>query len=282
MKYVAADFSHKLTDAMHSASATIARSNVAVVSSGAAKPLDCAALQECDNCSVGIDDGMMELLREMHPEYRSLCSLPTKFGDGEHLFHAGDKLDAVYAVRSGIFKRYFRNEVGTDTVADFACKGQLLGIEALLHGTASMSAMALVDNASVYTLPLAALAGVPDAFWSAWLMRAICEERKRERVLRDIQGSQSTAETRVAFFLLEHATGYSGRGELYAHSVRLTIPRQDIASYLNLDVDTVARAFSCLQQAGIIRIERSALTIVEPECLLMLAAPGNYGKTVVW
>jgi CRP/FNR family transcriptional regulator len=287
MKYVAGDSSHKVTDAAQTAAMGIADSTAEDIAQTLAERNRCeniadtfadSSRPQCENCSLVIDGVTMNLLREMHPAQRRLCSVPRRLDKDEHLFQAGDRLDAVYVVQSGVFKRYFNNDAGDETVADFARTGQLLGIEALLHGNASMAAVALVEDASVCALPLTALSSVPDAFWSQWLMSTICEERERERLLRSIHDSQITAESRLAFFLLDHATGHGRRG-LCGHSVRLAIPQHDIASYLDLDEETTSRAFSRLQHAGIIRFERTALTIVEPDLLFMLAPPGKHSKS---
>lgn len=224
---------------------------------------------QCGKCAINNGCGMIELLREIPLAHRRRLFVPRSIAQGEYLFRSGDELDAVYVVQSGLFKHYFDSATGDRLVTGFTRPGQVLGIEALLHGTAGTAAVALEDT-RVCGLPIAALEHVPDAVWSAWLMTRVYNERKRERMLRLISGTHSTAEARISYFLVEQAAAHSECG--YPSGMfNLCIPLEDIASYLGLSIQAVSSVLSSLHDANIILFEWPCLTIIEPDTLVALA-----------
>ena len=64
-------------------------------------------------------------------------------GYREHLFHAGDKPEALYVVKSGAVKLYLMSEDGSEQVVAFYMPGEVLGLDALGTGVHRSSAVAL-------------------------------------------------------------------------------------------------------------------------------------------
>ena len=58
-----------------------------------------------------------------------------------------------------------------------------------------------------------------------------------------------TAAERVASFLVELMARFDAQ-----HTLALPMPREDIADYLGLTVETVSRVLSALKQAGVIAL----------------------------
>ena len=76
--------------------------------------------------------------------------------------------------------------------------------------------------------------------------------RELQRVQQHSLVLIKNAEERVAGFLLEMASRSSG-----STTIELPMPRQDIADYLGLTIETVSRTFTLLVQSGAIALETS-------------------------
>src|SRR6478609_2964078 len=73
---------------------------------------------------------------------------------GESLYRAGDKFNAVYAVRVGFFKTAVLHGDGREQVTGFSMPGELMGLEGIGAGAHSSNAVALED-CEVCVLPFA-------------------------------------------------------------------------------------------------------------------------------
>ena len=62
---------------------------------------------------------------------------------GEALYRAGDKFNAVYAVRVGFFKTAVLHGDGREQVTGFSMPGELMGLEGIGAGAHSSNAVAL-------------------------------------------------------------------------------------------------------------------------------------------
>ena len=100
----------------------------------------------CSRCSlrelclpVGLSDDDMVRLDQLVGARRALKR-------GEVLFHAGDRFDALYAVRTGFFKTRISSEDGRDQVTGFQMAGELLGLDGISEDRHSCDAVALEDS----------------------------------------------------------------------------------------------------------------------------------------
>ena len=81
---------------------------------------------------------------------------------------------------------------------------------------------------------------------------------------------QKTAEQRMAAFLLHHSKRQRLLG-LSEVDINLPMSRADIASYLALAVETVSRVLTRLQDAGLLKVQRSRVRILNLENLATVA-----------
>ena len=75
---------------------------------------------------------------------------------GETLYRAGDKFDAIYAVRSGFFKTVCVEPGGAEVVLAFPMGGDLVGLDGLDSGRYPADVVAL-DTSHVAVLQFARL-----------------------------------------------------------------------------------------------------------------------------
>ncbi len=75
---------------------------------------------------------------------------------GASLYHNGDRLESLYAVRSGAFKTIGVSRNGTEKITGFHLPGELLGLDAINGGCHGYNAVALEDS-EVCIIPFAQL-----------------------------------------------------------------------------------------------------------------------------
>lgn len=185
-----------------------------------------------------------------------------RVAEGETVFRAGDEFHCLYVTRSGFFKSVLFDETGTEKVLHFALKNDLLGADGLASGRYPSEAIAL-EASEVIIVPFARLAALTRAV--AGLEHSLYALLSRELV--SDQGllyvmAALNAEGRVAAFLLNLADRYGALG--YARNAFvLRMTRQEIGSYLGLKLETVSRAFSAFDAAGLIKVNLKHIDIVD-------------------
>jgi len=189
---------------------------------------------------------------------------------GDHLFRTGEAFEAVHMVRSGAIKTYVILKNGEEQVIGFHTAGELVGLDAIEQGHHVCNAVVL-DTSSVCALPFDQLcrmsAGSPAAHRR--LIGAMSRKIVHHEGLLLILG-QKTAEQRMAAFLLHQSRRQRQLG-LSPSEINLPMSRADIASYLALAVETVSRVLTRLQDAGILRVQRSRIDIVDLAGLALIA-----------
>ncbi|MDJ0701438.1 MAG: helix-turn-helix domain-containing protein [Woeseiaceae bacterium] len=190
---------------------------------------------------------------------------------GEHIFRAGDRLGAIYALRSGWLKTYVRRVDGEERVLGFHLPGDLLGLEAIDAGHHGLDAVALTD-VRVCRIPLPTLSRFSES--DAELQRRMLGLLSRELADRNrwLASDSLSAENRVAGFLVDLVDRREGRG-LDASEFRLPMSRADIGAYLNLAHETVSRSLTRFQKNGLIDVRRRKIRVLAVEDLRQLRMP---------
>jgi CRP/FNR family transcriptional regulator, anaerobic regulatory protein len=193
-------------------------------------------------------------------------------GTGEHICHAGQVIQAVYVVKSGMFKTYLVTECGDERVINFYLPGEVIGVDALADGKHLVAAMA-IEMSTICAIPIIEFERQPKDLSSNWLIKQACMEILRERQSFLDSSRKHSADAKMALFLLNlserHRTlGYSFR------SFKLNMPRRDLANHLDLALETVSRVISRFQDANIIDLDRRLVTIIDFDYLRMVACIG--------
>ncbi len=184
----------------------------------------------------------------------------------ERLFRAGDEFQSLYVVRSGFMKTITLDESGGEQVVAFPMRGDTIGADGIASGRYASEAIAL-ESSEVIVVPLATIrrfaSECPSLERLAFqlMSRAIVQEQ----ALLCIMGTLG-AEGRVAAFLLNlsermGALGYS------RSSLILRMTRQEIGSYLGLQLETVSRAFSAFAAGALIRANLKQIEILDADGL---------------
>lgn len=177
----------------------------------------------------------------------------------DYLWHAGDPVDGLYRIRSGMLKRVMLLAEGQEQVLGFYSAGDIVGYEALDRRCAPTSLIAL-DTTFLETVPFEVDwaehrdAGTRAAF------AAMQADIQRLSLL--VQMERTPSCQRLAAFLWRQtkADTSASRGS----EIELPMNRRDLAAYLGVAPETLCRAFSRLRRLGIIECCGGRVYIADP------------------
>ena len=181
---------------------------------------------------------------------------------GESLYRIGDRFTSLYAVRSGFFKSTAMLESGRDQVTGYTLTGEILGMDAIGSDRHTCNAVALEDS-DVCAIPFAGLQALAHEIPSLQhhFRRMMSREILREQGVMLLLGSM-IAEERLALFLLELSRRFAAQGRSPSEfNVRMT--REEIGSYLGLNLETISRTLSKFQDEGLIVVQQKFIRILD-------------------
>ena len=193
---------------------------------------------------------------------------------GHGLFRQGDRLSALYQVCTGWFKSCLSDSNGRSQVTGFQMSGDVLGLDGIGDGRHAIGVAALED-AVVCVIPYAELDelvhqnhGLRREFH-----RLLSHEIGREQSMMLLLGTM-TAEGRIAAFVLDLATRQHDRGHS-SSALMLRMTRDEIGSFLGMQLETVSRSFSRLQSDGVLKIRHRSIQVLDEPALRRIVRGPN-------
>lgn len=186
------------------------------------------------------------------------------------LFKAGDKLNSIYAIRSGTIKSYTISELGEEQITSFHLPGDLVGFDAIVNMQHPSFAQAL-ETAMVCEIPFDILDDLSGKMpkLRQQIMRLMSNEIRADQEMVLLL-SKMNAEKRLAAFIYNLSCRYAARG-FSAREFRLTMTRSDIGNYLGLTVETISRLLGRFQKSGMLSVKGKYITINNMQELAELA-----------
>lgn len=181
---------------------------------------------------------------------------------GQHIYRAGEPFKYIFVVRTGYFKTDVLTEDGRDQVTGFQMSGDILGLDGIGNEIHSCNAVALEDG-ELCPIPFAELEHLAGQIHplQRHLHKILGREIVRDHDVMVLLGAMR-AEERIAAFLLNLSQRFASRG--YSPTdFHLRMTREEIGSYLGLQLETASRAFSHLQEEGIIAIHIKHVQILD-------------------
>jgi CRP/FNR family nitrogen fixation transcriptional regulator len=165
--------------------------------------------------------------------------VPMLFKRNNEIYGQGEPTEYLYRIADGAVRTYRILADGRRKIGAFYLAGDLFGLDAgKAHG---FSAEAVTDSRILVIKRrslLALAARDSDVARELWCLT----ERELARALEHAVLLSKTAQERMAGFVLEMAARSGGE------TVDLPMPRQDIADYLGLTIETVSRTLTSLEQ----------------------------------
>lgn len=224
----------------------------------------------CSQCTLGNLCLPRGLDADGTAQFEHIVNKSRAIQPGEHIFRAGDKLNSIAAVRAGCFKSYVIDQNGEEQVLGFYLPGEIIGFDAI-HGKTHKANVVALDTSSVCGL----------SFDSVTEMARRLPELQDElfRIMSwqiselAANAADLSAEERIARLLCSLSARFANRG--YSRTeFNLSMSRRDIASHLRLATETISRILARFQSAGIIKVNRKKVSILEVEKLHELARRG--------
>lgn len=230
-------------------------------------PLDLNQIRRsCRSCGLvelclpaGLDVGDLKQLDHAVRDRRLLEA-------GKVLFRQGDPFSALYVMRSGTLKTTVQDAEGSEQVLGFGLPGEIGALDAMAGNVHQSTATAL-ERSSVCELPYDRLqqmmTDIPGL--QRQLMRVVSREVVIEQGHLVMMGRQQ-AQEKLAIFLRSLSDRYARLGR-DPNLLNLPMSRYDIANYLGLVVETVSRGLSRMEAAGVLKVGRKTVHILQPEQL---------------
>ncbi len=222
---------------------------------------------QCKNCQVAPLCLPSNIQKKLLKRFETLKFKSRLLRKGEHLCRQGEYSQNLYAIRSGILKSYLTKSEGEEYIMGFHLAPDLFGWEGLDQTQISLSVVA-IDQSNVCEIPLNQLS---DLFAEVPALETRLFQMMSRRVRsHNYALLRTTAEQRVASFILEFAEHYRLMGNPY-YLCKLEMTHQDIANYLRIAPETMSRTFKQLQQKELIQMSRKKIWIKNFDLLQALA-----------
>ena len=166
----------------------------------------------CQNCSISelclpfsLDEKELETLDNIIDRKRPIHK-------GEQIFQDGDKMHALYAIRSGTFKTFIVNEQGEEQITGFHLAGDLLGFDAIADSEHPSFAKAL-ETSMVCEIPYDTLDSLSNSMpkLKKQILRMMSSEIRSDQEMLTLL-NRKNAEQRLATFISTLSSRYHVRG----------------------------------------------------------------------
>ncbi len=197
----------------------------------------------------------------------SQVAVPRSFPKGARVFHEGDESDACYVIRSGEVRVTREHSDGRAIALATLGPGEIVGELAMLDGevrSASVEALTDVELLAVAARDMRGLLERNPEI-TAKLVVALTR-RVRETNERVARQSFQTVPSRVAGVLSQLvAEAADGGGAREGVTIRMN--QADLAQLAGTSRESVSRFLAVLERAGVVRVGRGRVTVLETQRL---------------
>lgn len=181
---------------------------------------------------------------------------------GQVLFQHGDVLDALFGLRTGSLKTQITEASGEHQITGFYLPGEIIGLDGMMEGSHSSSAVAMEDS-EVCVVRLDAIDEISRYVPSLQqqIRRLMSKEIVRSHQVLLALGSMRS-EQRLAAFLINLSQRLTALGYSSSESI-MRMSREEIGNYLGLTLETVSRLFSRFAREGLIRVNQREIKILD-------------------
>jgi CRP/FNR family cyclic AMP-dependent transcriptional regulator len=217
----------------------------------------------------------IELLRRV-PLFEELSSeelapiasvaVPRAFPAGVRVFHEGDDSDACYIVRAGDLRVTREHSDGRAIALATLGSGDFFGELAMLDGGNRSASVETLTEAELLALPAADMRRVIAAHGDiAAKVIVALTRRLRETNERVSRQSFQTVPSRVAG-VLDRLIGDEQVPD-HREGITVRMNQADLAQLAGTSRESVSRFLATLERAGVVRVGRGRVTVIEPHRL---------------
>jgi CRP/FNR family transcriptional regulator, anaerobic regulatory protein len=223
----------------------------------------------CSNCSVRdqcLSEGLDPIMARRVDD---LVSTRIRLSKGDTLYRTGAPFTALYAIHSGSLKSVLLAEDGRDQVMGYHMPGELIGSDGIGNGSYQCQTNALEDS-EICVMPFDRIErlGRDNTAFQHSVHRYLSREIMRQATVMLSLGTMR-ADQRLAAFLLDLSKRYDVRGYSPSEFV-LRMTREEIGSYLGLQLETISRLMARFQREGLIQFQGRVVKLLDRSALKQL------------
>ena len=186
----------------------------------------------------------------------------------DFIFQEGDYPKQIYYVNSGKVKAYKTNDEGREFIVSLHKEGDFLGFIPLLQGTLHQETAVALEDSEISIVPqkefFALIYNNRDV--SSKFIKMLADNLiEKERLLLDL--AYNSVRKRVADALVRLQEEYQTESD---KEFSMTILRDDLASMVGTAKETVIRTLSDFKEEGLISLQGSTITILNPDALIKM------------
>jgi CRP/FNR family transcriptional regulator len=234
---------------------------------------------KCSTCVLGQFCIPVGLSHEELIKVDALVKERISLKKGGVLYRHGNPMSSVYSVRFGTLKTEHCLSDGRSQIIGFHLPGEILGLDAIGDGYHQSDAIALEDSEAciIRFTEFESLASQIPTLQNQFhriLSRELTQDQRHLLSLGSLR-----AEERLAGFLLNLSERLTARGYTN-HEFDLRMSREEMGSYLGIQIETVSRMLSRFAEAGLIQVKQRHVKLIDITGLYELAGlpnPANLG-----
>jgi CRP/FNR family transcriptional regulator len=225
---------------------------------------------KCQNCSISELCLPFSLNKQELNSLDNIIDRKFPIRKGDNIYHDGQELHALFAIRSGTFKTFTLSEQGEEQITGFHLAGDLLGFDAIAESIHPSFAQAL-ETSMVCEIPYHNLDKLSDTMpkLKKQVLRLMSNEIRTDQAMLTLL-NRKNAEQRVATFLVSLSERYRSRG-LSSSEFRLTMTRSEIGNYIGLTVETISRLLNRFHKNNLIQVDGKLINILNINALTDVA-----------
>ena len=203
----------------------------------------------------GLDPAELERIAQV--------AVPRSYPKGARVFHEGDESDACYVIREGEVRVTREHSDGRAIALATLGPGELVGELAMLDGGVRSASLEALTDIEMLAVSAADMRGLLErnAEITAKLVVALTK-RLRETNERISRQSFQTVPSRVAGVLSQLVQ--EDDAEPGPHGVTIRMNQADLAQLAGTSRESVSRFLAVLDRAGVVRVGRGRVTVLEP------------------
>jgi len=206
-----------------------------------------------------------ELSEEDLERVRSVA-IPRSFPKGVRVFHEGDHSDACYIVRTGDLRVTREHSDGRAIALATLASGDIFGELAMLDGQARSASVETLSDAELLALPASDMRRLLALHPEITVKLVVALTRRlRETNERIARQSFQTVPSRVAGVLAQLIAEEADPPGREGVTIRMT--QADLAQLAGTSRESVSRFLAILERAGVVRVGRGRVTVIEPRRL---------------
>ena len=229
---------------------------------------------KCSTCVLGQFCLPVGLSSDDINKIDTLVTERVRLKKGDSLYRQGDELTAVYGIKFGTLKTEYALPDGREQITGFHLPGEMLGLDGIGENHYQSNAVALEDSEAcvVRFSDFESLARQIPSLQHQFhkiLSRELTQDQRHLLSLGSLR-----AEERLASFLLNLSDRLAVRG--YSPTeYHLRMSREEIGSYLGIQLETVSRLFSRFTESGLIQIKQRHIKLIDMDGLIELAGKSS-------